>query len=45
MRLLGTLEHPTARWLLDEIEKGTEVILEITPSYYSTWDYGKSNLV
>jgi uncharacterized pyridoxamine 5'-phosphate oxidase family protein len=45
MRSLGTLEHPAARWLLGEIEKGNEIVLEITPSYYSTWDYGKSDLV
>lgn len=42
MRSIGNLEHPTSRWLLDEIEKGNEVILEITPNYYSTWDYSKS---
>jgi hypothetical protein len=34
-----------ARWILDETEKGKRVILEITPSYYSTWDYGKSDHV
>jgi nitroimidazol reductase NimA-like FMN-containing flavoprotein (pyridoxamine 5'-phosphate oxidase superfamily) len=45
MKSLGTLEHPMARWLLNETEKGKRVILEITPSYYSTWDYGKSDLV
>jgi nitroimidazol reductase NimA-like FMN-containing flavoprotein (pyridoxamine 5'-phosphate oxidase superfamily) len=44
MRGLGSLEHPTARWLLNEIQKGNEVVLEITPSYYSTWDYSQSGL-
>jgi uncharacterized pyridoxamine 5'-phosphate oxidase family protein len=43
IKSLGTLEHPMARWILDETEKGKRVILEITPSYYSTWDYGKSD--
>ena len=42
MRSLGSLEHPTSKWLLDEIEKGDEVVLEISPLYYSTWDYGKT---
>lgn len=37
MKSVGSLEHPTAKWLLSEIEKGNEVILEIAPSYYSTW--------
>ena len=33
----GSMENPNARWLLTRIENGNEVILEITPSYYSTW--------
>jgi hypothetical protein len=37
MKSVGSLDHPTAKWLLSEIEKGNELILEITPSYYSTW--------
>jgi hypothetical protein len=41
MRSLGSLEHPTSKWLLSEIEKGNEVVLEVSPLYYSTWDYRK----
>jgi general stress protein 26 len=37
MKNIGTLDDPNAKWLLTEIEMGNEVILEITPSYYSTW--------
>lgn len=37
MKRMGSLDHPTAKWLLSEIEKGNELILEIIPSYYSTW--------
>ena len=33
----GSLDNPIAKWLLTEIEKGNEVILEITPKYFSTW--------
>lgn len=33
----GSLDHPVAKCLLYEREKGNEGILEITPSYYSTW--------
>ncbi len=40
MSRIGSLEDPTSKWLLSETEKGNEVILEITPSYYSTWDFG-----
>jgi hypothetical protein len=42
LRMLGNLEHSTAKWLLGEVEKGNEVVLEISPHYYSTWDYGKT---
>jgi general stress protein 26 len=33
----GGLDNTIAKWLLTEIEKGNEVILEVTPMYYSTW--------
>lgn len=36
MKNIGTLDDPNAKWLLTEIENGNEVLLEITPSYYST---------
>jgi hypothetical protein len=36
MKRMGSLDHPNAKWLLTEIEKGNELILEITPNYYST---------
>jgi Pyridoxamine 5''-phosphate oxidase. len=41
-RYVESLENPMAKWVLDETKKGNLIILEITPSYYSTWDYGKS---
>jgi general stress protein 26 len=41
MKTTGSLEDPIAKWLLSETENGNEVILEISPSYYSTWDYSK----
>jgi nitroimidazol reductase NimA-like FMN-containing flavoprotein (pyridoxamine 5'-phosphate oxidase superfamily) len=31
MKATGSLDNPIAKWLLTEIEKGNEVILEITP--------------
>ena len=37
MKSIGSLDHPVAKWLLTQIENGNEVILEITPTYYSTW--------
>ena len=37
MKSIGSLDNPIAKWILTEIESGNEVILEITPKYYSTW--------
>ncbi len=37
----SSLEDPMSKWLLSETERGNEVILEITPSYYSTWDFSE----
>jgi uncharacterized pyridoxamine 5'-phosphate oxidase family protein len=36
IRSTGSLEHPMAKWVLSEMEKGNDIILEIMPSYYST---------
>jgi uncharacterized pyridoxamine 5'-phosphate oxidase family protein len=41
LRYLGNLEHPIAQELMDAIKKGQSVVLEISPKYYSTWDYSK----
>ena len=41
VKYIGSLDHPVARSLIDGVKKGHSVILEITPSYYSTWDYSK----
>ncbi len=41
VRYLGDLEHPMAKSLLSYMKKGDSVMLEITPEYYSTWDYSK----
>jgi hypothetical protein len=38
MSSVGRLENPRSKWQLSETEKGEQVILELTPSYYSTWD-------
>ncbi len=31
-----------AKNMIDEVRKGSEVLVEITPHYFSTWDYTKS---
>jgi general stress protein 26 len=42
MKYLGTLEHPLAKMLMDNARNGTEVVIEITPKYFSAWDFGKA---
>ena len=37
----GKLEDPTSQALLEELKKGEAVVLEISPTYFSTWDYTK----
>ena len=40
-RYLRSLEHSMAKSLMSSVKSGDSVILEISPSYYSTWDYSK----
>jgi general stress protein 26 len=40
-RYLGDSEDPNAQALLEEVKKGQTVVLEISPMYFSTWDYSK----
>jgi hypothetical protein len=39
VKYLGSLAHPMATTLMSNVKDGDSVILEITPNYYSTWDY------
>jgi general stress protein 26 len=41
VKYLGNIEHPMAQALLDMQRKGQSVVFEISPKYYSTWDYSK----
>jgi general stress protein 26 len=41
LRYLGNLEHPMSHELMDAIKKGQSVVLEISPKYFSTWDYSR----
>jgi general stress protein 26 len=44
VKYLGSLAHPMATSLMSSVKDGDSVILEIFPSYYSSWDYrGKRN--
>ncbi len=41
-KYLGDLNSSTAKNIVDEVKKGSEVLVEITPQFFSTWDYTKS---
>jgi nitroimidazol reductase NimA-like FMN-containing flavoprotein (pyridoxamine 5'-phosphate oxidase superfamily) len=42
MKYLGTLDHPVAKTITEHSKKGNNVLIEISPKFFSTWDYGKS---
>ncbi len=41
MKYLGTLDHPVAKMITDGAKKGEIVLVEVTPKFFSTWDYSK----
>ena len=41
-KYVGTLDHPTARTILGMAKAGSLVVLELTPRYYTTWDFTES---
>jgi CRISPR/Cas system endoribonuclease Cas6 (RAMP superfamily) len=41
MKYLGTLDHPVAKVITDGAKKGEVVLIEISPKFFSTWDYSK----
>lgn len=42
IKYLGTLEHPLAKMLMVFAQNGTEILLEISPKFFSTWDFAKA---
>ena len=44
MKYLGTLDHPIAKMITENSKKGESVVIEISPKFFSTWDYGKMQL-
>jgi general stress protein 26 len=41
MKYLSTLDHPVAKMVTDLAKKGEVVLIEISPKFFSTWDYAK----
>ena len=42
LKYLGTLDNPLAHMIMDNSRKGIQVVIEITPKFFSAWDFGKS---
>ncbi|MFL6525026.1 MAG: pyridoxamine 5'-phosphate oxidase family protein [Nitrososphaera sp.] len=42
MKYLGTLDHPSAKEMVDRSKNGEGILVEISPKFFSTWDFGKS---
>jgi hypothetical protein len=42
LKYLGTLEHPLAKMLMENTRSASEVVIEITPKFFSAWDFGKA---
>jgi nitroimidazol reductase NimA-like FMN-containing flavoprotein (pyridoxamine 5'-phosphate oxidase superfamily) len=42
IKYLGTLDHPIPRMILESVQKGDHVIVEIDPKYYFTWDFSQT---
>ena len=42
VKYLGALDHPIAKMITEHSKKGENVVIEISPKFFSTWDYGKT---
>ncbi|AFU59421.1 putative pyridoxamine 5'-phosphate oxidase [Candidatus Nitrososphaera gargensis Ga9.2] len=41
LKYLGTLDHPIAKGNIEAARSRHEVLIEIDPRFFSTWDFGK----
>jgi len=41
MKYLDTLDHPIAKMITDSARNAEVVLVEISPKFFSTWDYSK----
>lgn len=44
IKYTGSLDNKVAKFLMNAVNDGFSVILEITPIYYSTWDYSMMDI-
>jgi len=41
IKYLGTLDHPVAKMITDGAKKGEVILIEISPKFFSTWNYSR----
>jgi uncharacterized pyridoxamine 5'-phosphate oxidase family protein len=41
IKYLGTIEHPFAKMIMMNTKNGIQVVIELTPKFFSAWDLGK----
>jgi general stress protein 26 len=41
IKYLGTLDHPIPKMILESAQKGSHIVIEIDPKFFSTWDFAK----
>jgi uncharacterized pyridoxamine 5'-phosphate oxidase family protein len=41
IKYLGTIEHPLAKMITENTKNCIEVVIELTPKFFSAWDLGK----
>jgi hypothetical protein len=44
LKYFGTLDHPIVKMVSDLSKKGEVVLVEISPRFFSIWDYGKMQI-
>ena len=42
IKYLGTLDHTVAKMITEGAKRGEIILIEISPKFFSTWDYGKA---
>ena len=42
IKYLGTNEHPLAKMIIENTKNGIQVVIELTPKYFSAWDFSKA---
>ena len=42
IKYLSTIEHPLANMIMENTKNGIQVVIELTPKFFSAWDFGKA---